>query len=38
MSKNNNLVRVCMEDSSMDHRWKEVRKQSKNAVNLANIS
>ena len=38
ISQNNHLVWVWMPGSFMNQRWREVRKQSKKAINLANIS
>ena len=38
MSQNNDLTGVWMPDSFIHQRWREVRKQSKKAINLANIS
>ena len=38
ISQNNHLVWVWMPGSLMSQRWREVRKQNKKAINLANIS
>ena len=38
MSQNNHFTWFWMPGSFTDQRWREVRKQSKKAVNLANIS
>ena len=36
--QNNHLIRVWMPGSSTDQGWREVRKQSKKAINLAKLS
>ena len=38
MSQNNHFTWFWIPGSFMDQRWREVRKQSKKAINLANIS
>jgi len=38
MSQNNHLIGIWMPGSFIDQRWGKVRKQSKKAINLANIS
>ena len=38
MSQNSHLMKVWMSGSFVDQRWGQVSKQSKKAINLANIS